>query len=180
VRRFTCTLIFSLVFCVLSLAETPEKITACKLKADPAAYRHKLVEIAGFISYGFEDFTFFDPNCPYSPEIWLEYGGTAASGTIYCCGPSGAKSRPKELIVDRVSIPLIDDKQFRQFDKLIHDEGDTLVHATIVGRFFPGERERDANGKSGNWSGYGHFGVAVCSRFSKSYPSIRTTRRSRL
>ena len=156
-RRFWCVYIVVLVLSVLSCGETPERITACKLKNDPAAYRHKLVKMEGFISHGFEDFTFFDPNCPYSPMIWLEYGGTIASGTVYCCGPSSARSRQKELVVDGVSVPLIDDEQFRRFDSLIHSEGDTVAHATILGRFFPGEREPRANG-SGNWGGYGHFG----------------------
>ena len=156
-QRLLYALTFAIVFSAVSLGEAPEKISACKLKNDPAAYRHKLVEIEGFISHGFEDFTFSDPNCPYSPMIWLEYGGTVASGTIYCCGPSNARTRPKELVVDRIPIPLIDDQQFRQFDKLIHDAADTVVHATVVGRFFPGEREK-FNGKSGNWAGYGHMG----------------------
>lgn len=146
-----------LVLAALSFGETPQKISVCKLKNDPAAYYHKLVEIEGLISHGFEDFTFFDPNCPYSPNIWLEYGGTIASGTIYCCGPSAARSRSKELVVDGVPIPLVDDQKFRKFDKIIHDDADTVVHATLIGRFFPGERERDGNGKPGDWGGYGHF-----------------------
>jgi hypothetical protein len=146
-----------LIVSALSFCEEPEKVTACKLKNDPAAYSHKLVEMEGFISHGFEDFTFFDPNCPYSPTIWLEYGGTAASGTIYCCGPSNARSRPKELVVDGVSIPLVDNEQFRQFDKLIHDESDTVVYATVIGRFFSGEKQHYPSGGWG-WGGYGHLG----------------------
>lgn len=156
-RRFLCALVSILVCNAVLHGETPEKITACQLKNDPAAYRHKLVEIEGFVSHGFEDFTFFDPNCPYSPMIWLEYGGTAASGTTYCCGVSNARSRPKELSVEGIRMPLIDDPQFRRFDKLIHDEADTVAHAILVGRFFPGARQR-YKGKSGNWAGYGHMG----------------------
>lgn len=156
-RRFWCASIVVLTLSVLLRGETPEKITICKLKNDPAAHRHKLVQVEGFASHGFEDFTLFDPNCPYSPMIWLEYGGTVASGTIYCWGPSDARSRAKELVVEGVSVPLVDNSLFRRFDKLIHDEADTVAHATVVGRFFPGEREPSANG-SGNWGGYGHFG----------------------
>ena len=157
-RRVLCAHIAVLFLCALSLAEAPDKVSICKLKNDPAAYGHKLVEIEGFISHAFEDFTFFDPNCPYTPEIWLEYGGTVSSGTMYCCGVSNARSRPKQLAVDGVPIPLIDDERFRQLDRLIHDEADTVVHATLVGRFFPGERKRSADGKLGNWGGYGHMG----------------------
>jgi len=157
VLRFWCASIVVLTLSVLLRGETPEKITICKLKNDPAAYRHKLVQVEGFASHGFEDFTLFDPNCPYSPMIWLEYGGTVASGTIYCCGPSDARSRAKEMVVEGVSVPLVDDSLFRRFDKLLHDEADTVAHASVVGRFFPGEREPSANA-SGNWGGYGHFG----------------------
>jgi hypothetical protein len=157
-RSHLWTLVLVFVVSAYSFCETPEKVTACKLKNDPAAFNHKLVEVEGFISHAFEDFTFFDPNCPYSPMIWLEYGGKASSGTMYCCGVSNARSRPKELAVDGVPISLIDDERFRQLDKLIHDEADTVVHATLVGRFFAGKREKYANGKSGNWGGYGHMG----------------------
>ena len=89
--------------------------------------------------------------------IWLEYGGTTASGTIYCCGPSNARTRPKELVIEGVAVPLVDDEQFHRLDKLIHDEADTVGHLTIVGRFFAGERQHNA-GSSGNWGGYGHLG----------------------
>jgi hypothetical protein len=149
--------VIALVLPAALLGEEPQKVPACTLKNNPAAFNHKIVQVTGFASHGFEDFTFFDPNCPYSPMIWLEYGGTAASGTIYCCGSSNARTRPKELVVEGVSIPLVDDEQFRRFDKLIHDEADTVVHLTIVGRFFAGQRDPNAGG-SGNWGGYGHFG----------------------
>jgi hypothetical protein len=148
---------FVLIVSALASCEEPEKITVCKLKNDPAAYNHKLVEMEGFLSRGFEDFTLSDPNCPYSPEIWLEYGGKVASGTVYCCGPSNNRTRQEQLMVDAISIPLVDDERFLQFDKLIHDQADTVVHATIRGRFFAGERSKGAD-KPGNWGGYGHMG----------------------
>ena len=156
-RLCRCAFVVVAVVSAFSFCEEPEKISVCKLKNDPATYSHKLVELEGFISHGFEDFTFDDPNCPYSPTIWLEYGGTLRSGTIYCCGPTNARGRQKELVVDGVSIPLVDDEPFRQFDKLIHDEADTVVHATLIGRFFPGEKQHYPNGGS-SWGGYGHMG----------------------
>jgi hypothetical protein len=116
-----------------------------------------LVKLEGFISHGFEDFTLFDPNCPYSPMIWLEYGGKAASGTMYCCGPTNARTRPGQLIVEGISVPLVEDERFRQFYRLIHDESDTVVRAMIVGRFFADEKEKYGD-RRGNWGGYGHFG----------------------
>ncbi len=117
-RRVVYTGIAVLSLSLLSLGETPEKVAPCKLKNDPGAYNHKLVEIEGFISHGFENFTLFDPNCPYSPEIWFDYGGTMASGTIYCCGPSDARNRPKELVVDRIPVPLTDDDESHVRDDL--------------------------------------------------------------
>ena len=56
------------------LQEVPEKITVCQLKSDPARYNHKLVEVTGFISHGFEDFGLFDPKCESKNSIWLDYG----------------------------------------------------------------------------------------------------------
>jgi len=35
----------------------------CQLLADPAAYNHKLVEVTGVASKGFEDFTLSEPGC---------------------------------------------------------------------------------------------------------------------
>ena len=83
----------------------------------PPAFNHKLVELEAFVSWGFEDFTLFDPTCYIYPEIWLEYGGKAKSDTIYCCGPTAGKSRPQELTVENTQIPLIDDALFKRFDE---------------------------------------------------------------
>lgn len=156
---------FSLGNCVESRQsnqrEEPLSVTLCQLRNDPAAYNHKLIEVTGFISHGFEDFTLFDPSCSSWPNIWLEYGGTAASGTMYCCGVTAARSRPKQLVVENLTIPLVDDEYFRQFDKLIQRSPDSVVHATIVGRFLAGEQIKYAKGVS--WSGYGHLGC--CSLF---------------
>jgi hypothetical protein len=57
-----------------------------RLSKDPAAFNHQLIEVTAFVSHGFENFTLYDPLCSGWPGVWLEYGGTAASGTMYCCG----------------------------------------------------------------------------------------------
>src|SRR2546423_8120550 len=75
----------------------PEKISLCQLKSDPAKYNHKLIKVTGFISHGFEVFSISDPDCPAWPGVWLEYGGTRASGTVYCCGVPAIRTRPKPL-----------------------------------------------------------------------------------
>src|SRR5215510_14127515 len=77
-----------------------EKVSLCELKKDPAKYNHRLVEITGFVSHGFEDFTVSDPDCPSWPNVWLEYGGTSGSNTMYCCGVTPSHTRPKELVVE--------------------------------------------------------------------------------
>jgi hypothetical protein len=99
----------------------------------------------------------FDPLCPSPFDVWLEYGGTVSSGTIYCCGPTSDRSRRKSLKVEHIPIPLVDDVRFREFDGLIQRPLDRVVHATIVGRFFAGRQIHYPNG-SVAWGGYGHFG----------------------
>jgi hypothetical protein len=135
----------------------PERVTSCQLANNPEAYNHKLVEVTGFLSHGFEDFTFFDPSCLAQTSIWLEYGGTVTSGTVYCCPGSGdQRSRPKQLRVDKIPIPLVVDKRFHEFDRLVQREPGSVVHATIVGRFFSGQQM--AAGRKDVYGGYGHLG----------------------
>jgi hypothetical protein len=134
----------------------PEKVSLCRLKDDPAKYNHRLVEIAGFVSHGFEDFTISDPSCPSWPAVWLEYGGTASSNTMYCCGVTPSHTRAKQLVVEKIPIPLVDNEQFREFDQLLQRRPDSVVHATIVGTFFAGEQVTYPKGTY--WGGYGHMG----------------------
>jgi hypothetical protein len=142
----------SLAFC-----EEPEKASICQLKADPAAFNHKLIQVTAFVSQGFEDFTLQDPSCGSWPDIWLEYGGEAASGTMYCCGVTNSRTRPKQLEVENVSVPLIEDENFRKLDSLVQVTGGyATAHGTIVGRFFSGKEISYPNGK--HWGGYGHMG----------------------
>jgi hypothetical protein len=120
------------------------------------------VEVDAFVSHDFEDFSLFDPDCPAWPWVWLEYGGKSKSDTMYCCGPTAGKSRPQELKVEDIPIPLVDNDQFKQFDKQIQPpfrsgKYGSIVHATIVGRFFAGKKHIYPNGESA-WTGYGHMG----------------------
>jgi len=137
--------------------DEPVRVTACDLKANPAAYNHRVVEVTGFVSHGFEDFGLFDPSCPSWPYVWLEYGGTKKSGTMYCCGVSAERSRPKEFVVEGIEVPLTTDEHFDAFDTLIHNPPDTVVRTTLVGRFFAGKETRFPNGEV-EWRGYGHMG----------------------
>src|SRR2546428_792104 len=75
--------------------EEPIKVEVCQLKNDPAAYNHILVQVTGFISHGFENFTLFDPGCQSVTSVWLEYGGTAAAPTNNFFGVTADAPRPK-------------------------------------------------------------------------------------
>jgi hypothetical protein len=136
--------------------EEPVEVSICTLKENPTAYNHTLIRLTGFVSHGFEDFTLLNPECPDWPEIWLEYGGTRKSGTVYCCGASGDRGqRSKQLEVENLSIPLIEDGMFSEFDRTLHDRPYTMVHATLVGRFFAGNDTKDHKNV---FRGYGHMG----------------------
>lgn len=150
------------------LAGEPEKITLCQLSTDPAKYDQKLVEVVGFVSRAFEDSTLFDPSCTSRYGIWLEVGGKGGTGTIYCCGTAPQTKREKDVVVEGMSIQLMEDDNYRQFSKMLTQrsdlEGDTngrVVYATLVGRFFSGRENRYPGGRS--WGGYGHMGC--CSLF---------------
>ena len=143
-------------------SEEPQKVTVCQLQADPPSYNHKLVELQAFVSWGFEDFTLFDPACYNYPEVWLEYGGIENSGTIYFGAGSGKRQREKELVVENISIPLVDDDLFRRFDQHIHTPGPhgPLTRAKLVGRYFAGRKNTYPHGES-DWGGFGHFGCCT-------------------
>lgn len=141
-----------------SCEEKPVAVSACELKTDPATYNHRLVEVTAFVSHGFEDFALFEPSCPDWPDVWLEYGGTLSSGTMYCCGVTAARSRPNELTVENIPIPLITNEPLKTFDGLIQrpSRNGSLVHATLIGRFFSGTLIKYP--KKSAWGGYGHMG----------------------
>lgn len=136
----------------------PEQITVCQLMNNPPAYNHKLIAVTGFVIHGFENFTIFDPACNSLQSIWLEYGGKSSSGTMYCCGVTAARTRPEQLVVEEIAVPLTIDENFRTFDRLIRRSPDTIVRATIVGRFFSGEKMELRIGTL--WGSYGHMGFS--------------------
>jgi hypothetical protein len=141
------------------LQESVPTVGICDLQKDPAKYNQKLVKITGFISHGFEDFAVFDPSCDSKQSIWLEYGGKKASDTMYCCGVVPGHTRKEDVSVEGVSIPMVDDEQFQQLNALIKAQYDRVMHATLIGRFFPGEKQKYSGGEF--WSGYGHMGCCM-------------------
>lgn len=164
VKRICCISLFVLCMLAIGACEEPVKTTVCQLKNNPPAYNHKLVEVSGFVSHAFEDFTLFDPSCPSWPGVWLEYGGTSKSGTMYCCGVTADRSRPKELVIEKIPVSLIVNEQFKKFDRAIQPpfrsgQHGAIVHATVVGRYFAGERIQYFRGNP--WGGYGHMGCCT-------------------
>jgi hypothetical protein len=136
---------------------TSEEVTICKLQADPSKYNRKLVQVSGFLSHGFEDSGIFDPRCESRFSIWYEYGGKNVTGTMYCCGLTSARTRPEQITVEGISIPLLADENFKTLDRLLHSGFDLVVHGNVIGRFFSGEKSTAADGTVW-WNGYGHMG----------------------
>lgn len=142
--------------------ETPEKTTVCELLNEPVLWNRKLVEVTGFASHGFEDSGFSSPECGgrYG-ALWMTYGGTKITQTKSTANEVGP-DRKKDLKVDGLTVPLVNDSIFKKFDKLLHNVSaggriDNLVHATVVARFFAKTETNDSV------SGYGHLGC--CSLF---------------
>jgi hypothetical protein len=144
--------------------EKAENASLCAVAAYPGDANHRLFRLTAFVSHGFEDFSLWYPGCTDEPRttIWVAYGGTKDSNTVYCCpGEPGDESRSKILRIDGIENPLIDNKVFEGFTELIDTERDTTVKATFVGRFFSGKKQT-VNGTT-SWGGFGHFGC--CSLF---------------
>jgi hypothetical protein len=154
-------------------AQTPEKplmVSLCEIRAHPENFLHKLVEITATASHGFEDSMVEDSQCPWSngrPGVWMEYGGTRSTDTMYCCGFSPKPDRAKTLVVDGMSLDLVDDETFREFDKRLHPKhskpqrvSDT-VRATMRGRIFARYEGIGGTQQNPGWRGYGHMGCCM-------------------
>ncbi len=140
--------------------QKPVEATPCQLKTDPPTYNHKIIRVTGFVSHEFEDFTLFDPRCPSWPGVWLEYGGRRSSLTVYLGGGKTQRTRPKDLQIEGIVVPLTLNRQFEEFDKAIQPpfhsgKQGVVLRATLVGRFFAGKRLEFFEGKP--WGGFGHM-----------------------
>src|ERR1700744_4250939 len=99
-RSLYCMLI-ALISVTFSRAQKPTITSVCQLKKDPTAYNHKLVEVTGFVTHAARNFTVYDPTCPTWPAIWLEYGGSINSGTVYCWKTLNHRRPPQPPIVQK-------------------------------------------------------------------------------
>jgi len=141
-----------------------KKVSLCQLGKDPGSFNQMPVEVAAFVSHGFEDSFIYEAGCGerYS-GIWMEYGGTASTATMYCCGTSPKSSRPAVLTVEGVELPLVENDNFKTLNTLLHKDNGRTVRATLRGTFFSGKQDPYGNGKTNFWGGYGHMGC--CSLF---------------
>jgi hypothetical protein len=164
--RMILSLLLALCFPTLDLLaqqpEQPIKTTLCDIKKDPMAFNKKLVEVSGYASHGFEDSMFEDPSCFWGkglPGIWMEYGGTAATDTMYCCGITPSKEK-KQLVVQGLTVTLIRDPVFENFDALLHSKPDKeiSIRATVRGRVFA---VQESVSRRTSFAGYGHMGCCM-------------------
>jgi hypothetical protein len=154
---YSAVIVVFLLFPIALRSQETIHATTCDLKQKPADFNHKLVEVTGYVSHGFEEFELFDPRCPDATDVWLDYGGRQLSGTTYCCGDPGDGTRGAPIKVEGLQIPLVANQKFKNFNKLIHAERSTIVQATLIGRFFAGKDP----GKTKWGAGYGHLGCCT-------------------
>ena len=150
-----------------SSSEKPEVVTLCALRNNPERWDHKLIRVAAYVTHGYEESSIVDPACgDYrdGSEVWMEYGGQIGSDTMYF-GPASLRHREKDLIVEGVSLPLLNDATFKKLDGMLqsmsHSRGVVVVAATVEGSFFSGRPHKQ--GERETFGGFGHFGC--CSLF---------------
>jgi len=143
----------------ISCAEDALPVTVCQLLSNPAAYNHRLVEVAGAVTFSFEDFTLSGGSChgDAADAVWVEYGGFTSSGAMYCCGVTTNRLRPAPLVIDGFATTLLVDAEYRAFDQRLRSSRGERVQARLVGRYFAGS----SHGAEGHetWGGYGHMGM---------------------
>lgn len=140
------------------LAEDATPVSMCDLLVNPGVYNHKLIEVTGSVSRGFEDFTISDLACKSQNMIWLEFGGTKGSEVLYCCGVTTKPERKDVLVVEGIETSIVRDEILKRFDKLTTGKRASQVRTTIRGRYFSGEKRELPGGTF--WMGYGHMGMA--------------------
>jgi len=130
--------------------ERPVRVSFCELTKNPQAYDRRLVAVEGELSLGNEEFALYGTGDSRCGAIWLDIGGKLVSGTVYCCGGNQDYSRPANLTIDGIEIPLSDDRETRSAIERIQSRsrsGYNSSDVNLIGRFFAGGR-------------YGHFGVS--------------------
>jgi hypothetical protein len=118
---------------ILSMPAKP-----CDVVQSPASFNGVTVVMRGRVRIDFED---FELTSECGGGIWLEYGrGPVLQPTIWCCG----SMKPDDPAV------VVQDNDFRKFDRLLRRPGKHGLMATLVGRV-------DVSPKGG----YGHLGAST-------------------
>ena len=144
----------------------PVKATLCDIAANPEAFNHHLVEAHGIALHGFEVSEFHDPTCRHTrPGIWIEFGGTQSTNTMYCCGVAAKLTRPRPLVIDGIGPPLVDDSLFRDFERRLRTDGPpqeqvATTGATLRGIVFAHQVQWNKT-SAPFWGGYGHMGCCI-------------------
>jgi hypothetical protein len=163
-RIFHYLVLSTCIFSVRLFAQQPAqpiKTTLCEIKKDPMAFNKKLVEVSGYATHGFEDSMFEDPACFEGSGrlgIWMEYGGTVATDTMYCCGV-GPGNQKAPLTIQGVPVPLVQDDLFKRFDTMLHlrPRKDISIRAIVDARIFVAPRSVAQL----TFGGYGHMGCCM-------------------
>lgn len=151
-RAASAILIVALATGFASAGEKVTDATVCQIASHPLDYAGKLVRVRGRILIAFEQFELSSSECKLSiPEmIWLEYGrGPKRQPTIWCCGD----------LASRDPIAVVQDANFKKFDRYLTAKTKYEVTATLTGRL---DTAASADGL-GRCGGFGHLGIA-CSR----------------
>ncbi len=133
----------------------------CDVARKPDAFNHKRIRLTGIVTQEFEHFAIADAACVDAQDaagIWLTFGGRVSPGVLYCCpGEGGRRRRPHDLIVDHLTISLVEDAALARFVRLLRNNDQFAGRATLVGTFFAGRGSENAP----TWRGYGHFGCCA-------------------
>jgi hypothetical protein len=81
---------------------------------------------------------------------------------MYGCGFSPQPDRPDTLVVDGISVDLVDDETFREFDKRLHPKHSKQrssddVRAALRGVIFASYQGIGGTKQNPAWRGFGHM-----------------------
>ncbi len=165
--RLTTSWTLALALLVVSIHARSEEVistTVCEIIANPAAFNHRLVKLTGTVQEATQQFALSVAPCGAVKVgnwtgIWVEYGGRVRTGAKYCCGNSAAtvRDRPSDLRIEGVETSLVENDQFRAYDSRLKAKGH--ASATLIGRYFSGEKEWMHGGSEYHWGGFGHLGM---------------------
>lgn len=164
-RIHTLLFVFLTVIRGVGAQEAPVEVTACELAKNPGSFDKKAIRVRAGLSVHFEDFSLSIPDCDSHRWIWLAFGGDVP-GIVSSMANDNVRTPGKDVTVEGVPFGIKKDDDFRKLYALIaaggQDHPKYRATATMTGRFFAGEGQKNADGTI-SYRGYGHFGC--CSLF---------------